>query len=540
MNSNKIHEWHLDNALRAKINGGTSGSSVDMESVLSDYVKKTDTIQRSQLSDSVFDVTNQTIANLRNSLNGYRANNVPIVKTDLSSELQLELENLGTVAGSLPSDFNEQVEDIVIDIVGTTEFKNSIVNQVASNVSDLQVDVETLQTNVGTLQTNVGTLQTNIGTLQTNVGTLQTNLGTASSDILELQAANTTINSDIFDLQGSVESLQSQYNTLSTALSDHITTSANTFRANTDAIGMLDLTQELQSKISNYDTDIASLEMKTSTLEDNYSFSDKSIMLINVATTSSELNTMKTALVSPILYTPKMMLCKLENGKWNCQARFFVNEESNDPYANHILSNSNIDTGSLTPTISSGNITVNNNTNDFESLIFGIYSTSLCIKILVQHGNNISIPLTILIDGQFFSFDLPQDLTEDTFSEIYFEVLSPGAHRIEILILPNSSLTMSSTVGLFDDEHTGLLVSADIPAESTYNNTKIDNVDYFNLSNMTGTYSFTEVDDFDTIDSSSYEWEIFDTKKVEGRIIYSEYDDKVYAINNRKVILLRS
>jgi hypothetical protein len=99
---------------------------------------------------------------------------------------------------------------------------------------------------------------------------------------------------------------------------------------------------------------------------------------------------------------------------------------------------------------------------------------------------------------------------------------------------------MSSTVGLFDDEHTGLLVSADIPAESTYNNTKIDNVDYFNLSNMTVTYSFTEEYNFDTIDSSSYEWEIFDTKKVEGRIIYSEYDDKVYAINNRKVILWRS
>lgn len=547
MANKKIKNWHLDDSLRLQIesgSGGGAGSSAALEAALAQYVKKTDKITRTQLADSVFDNVNTSIGNLRNELGQYRAIATPIGRSDLSSALQTELDTLALTASSLPADFDTRVETAITNKIGSQEFEDQIVNlvttQYASSVTSLQnvvgdnnsglvkdvnnntSSISTINSTLTTLQSNLGTLQNTVSTVQTNIGTLQTNYG--------------TINNSLTSLDSRVTNLEAQ-DTLFTASLLDINNSLSDYRLKSDPIGETDLSSALQTKIQGYDSSIPSIVSDVSNLEvkvDNLAIMSYSALITNVATTSSELSTLKTNLSPSILYLPSMTTYAIDEKEWNGYASTIINSTSEISYSDAVISSTNIDTGSLTASINSGTITINNNTNDFGSLLFGIYGKNLKINVNVPSGSG-RLPISLIIDKQLFPFAIDQE-ESNSVASLYVENMSHGAHRIEIVILPNTEFSMSSTIGVTDDSNSGLLISSDIPSASTYDNIMYNNVNYFNLSSMNGTYTFTEPNNFDTVDQNSYIVEAYDMNAVNGKIIYSQFNQKAYIMNNRKLV----
>lgn len=545
MTNKKIKSWHLDDSLRLQIenSNGSGGSSANLEAALAQYVKKTDKITRTQLADSVFDNVNTSIGNLRNELGQYRNNATPIGRSDLSSGLITELDNLALTASSLPEDFDTRVNTAINNKINSQAFQNQIVGLVSSDISTLNTDVGILKTTVGdsnsglvknvdTLQTNVSTLQTAVGSLQTTAGSLQTAIGSNSSGIIKAVNDNA---SDISDIQSSISDIDSSVSTLSsnyTSLDLRVSAIENTsdaYRLITDKIAESDLSNALVNKINGYGTDITSIQSRLNIINSD----GKAVLAVNVAETSTELANMKTALVSPIIYAPTMVAYAISNLSWNVNAELI--DSTSKTYSDFTLSSNNISAGSLTPSVNNGIITVNNNTNNFESLLFGIYGKDLKLEFPVSSGNS-TIPITIIIDNQFFSTELEQDELLDINLNVYIENLSHGAHRIEIIIGPNTELKINNTIGITDSSHSGLLITSDVPVSSTYNNIMYDNVNYFDLSSMNGTYGFTEPSGFDTIDSNSYTMGICRNELINHKIIYSEFNNKAYIIDNRKLI----
>lgn len=550
MANKKIQNWHLDDSLRLQIEnggGGGAGSSAALEAALAQYVKKTDKITRTQLADSVFDSVNTSIGNLRNELGQYRAIATPIGRSDLSSALQTELDTLALTANSLPADFDTRVETAITNKIGSQEFEDQIVSLVttkyASSISALQSSVGTLQTNLGTLQNNVSAIQLNVGTLQTDYSTinghvsnLRTSVGDSSSGLIKNVSDNTssisTINSTLTDINSSisglttrVETLESQNTSITDSLLD-MDTALGLCRLKSEKIEQSDLSTPLQTELS----EINNLKTQVN----NLSVSSFSIVIIDVAKTQSELNTLKTNLSPSILYKPSMMAYVIDQKRWNEYANIIVDESSDVTYANHALSSNNVTAGSLTPLIGSGLITTNNNTNDFVALLFGIYGKNLKLNITVPSGSEL-LPMAVIIDKQLFTFDLTQESSE-VVKSVYIENLSHGAHRIEIIIPPNTEFKMSSDIGITDDSNSGLLISSDVPTANTYDSIMYNNVNYFNLSSMSGTYTFTEPTNFDTIDSNSYVLKIYDMKDIDKKILYSKFDQKAYIVDNREII----
>lgn len=550
MANKKIQNWHLDDSLRLQIEnggGGGAGSSAALEAALAQYVKKTDKITRTQLADSVFDSVNTSIGNLRNELGQYRAIATPIGRSDLSSALQTELDTLALTANSLPADFDTRVETAITNKIGSQEFEDQIVSLVtteyASSISTLQSSVGTLQTNLGTLQNNVSAIQLNVGTLQTDYSTingyvsnLRTSVGDSSSGLIKNVSDNTssisTINSTLTDINSSISGLTTRVETLESnnaSITDSLLdmdTALGSCRLKSEKIEQSDLSTLLQTELS----EINNLKTQIN----NLSVSSFSIVIIDVAKTQSELNTLKTNLSPSILYKPSMMAYVIDQKRWNEYANIIVDELSDVTYANHALSSNNVTAGSLTPSIGSGLITTNNNTNDFVALLFGIYGKNLKLNITVPSGSEL-LPMAVIIDKQLFTFDLTQESSEAVKS-VYIENLSHGAHRIEIMIPPNTEFKMSSDIGITDDSNSGLLISSDVPTANTYDSVMYNNVNYFNLSSMSGTYTFTEPTNFDTIDSNSYVLKIYDMKDIDKKILYSKFDQKAYIVDNREII----
>lgn len=561
MANKKIQNWHLDDSLRLQIEnggGGGAGSSAALEAALAQYVKKTDKITRTQLADSVFDSVNTSIGNLRNELGQYRAIATPIGRSDLSSALQTELDTLALTANSLPADFDTRVETAITNKIGSQEFEDQIVSLVtteyASSISTLQSSVGTLQTNLGTLQNNVSAIQLNVGTLQTDYSTingyvsnLRASVGDSSSGLIKNVSDNTssisTINSTLTDIDSSITNLTTRVDTLesqNTSITDSLldlNTALDSYRLKSEKIAETDLSTTLQAKITEYDTNIPLLSSDISNLEsrlNNVVTASFAVLTTNVAKTQSELNTLKTNLTPSIFYLPSMMVYAIDQKDWNEYASTITNESSEVSYANYTLSTNNIDSGSITPTINDGVITINNNTSDFTSLLLGIYGKDIKLNIIVPTGTDI-LPLSIIIDKQLFPFDLTKESSETTQS-IYIENLSHGAHRIEIKIAPNTEFKISSTIGITDNNNSGLLIASDIPAENTYNSIMYNNVNYFDLSSMNGTYTFTEPTTFDTVNINSYVLKTCNAESINGKIIYSQFDQKAYIVNNRKMM----
>ncbi len=164
MINGKIKEWHLDAELLQKLMSGGS----DFTEALQEYIKKTDTIDSSQLSeDFLAELENQFQAIRNNIQENYRNNNDAITEEDLDASLQALLETLqqsqgfsGFTREDVENIFNECVSeamdeyswlddikqdvknDVLEEIAPTIENTTELINTLAEHVDELQNTVE--------------------------------------------------------------------------------------------------------------------------------------------------------------------------------------------------------------------------------------------------------------------------------------------------------------------------------------------------------------------------------------------------------------
>lgn len=507
----KIKEWHLDKAIQLKLSGQNVPANFD--EIMSDYVKKTDTIPSNKIDRSILDPVYERISNVIDSLNRYRNINTPIGESDLSGELKTRLDNLELNTGRIPDNFEDIVAQAIDDVTSTDEFKETIVNRVSENIAEL------------------------------------------SDQVSDLQIASTNTTDSISEIENSLASLK-------TDLVNHILDANNVFRYKDEKILPEDLSDSLIHDLNEYRSNILSLQTAIDSLQ-RVSISDYSIRIINVAQDNKTLNVLKNNLMSPILYVPTQTMFNINHDPWNKFADSSYNEDyikllpdsttETLEFANNTMTISNIvPQENLITTINNENIVVKNiSDSDYNTFAFGFYGGNIKLQISVQIGEeesseepDLEAPAVILfninVDGQAFPFRLEEGINADPMDTFIIAELSSGPHRVEIPVIPNGAFTISTTIGLDNDGHSGLLLKEDIPDASFYDGNIYDDGDYFDIETSAGAsvYAFTKTDDHETIDINSYETSQFDILISEGKVIYSPYDQNFYTFKNRKLMCL--
>ena len=507
----KVKEWHLDDAIRLKLSG--QGVPDNFDEIMSDYIKKTDTIAPSNIDPSILNPAYDRISALSTELEHYRNISVPIKISDLDSELQTKLEMLEMSIGALPDDFGEIVEQAIDDVVSTQEFKETIANKVSQDIADLSDEVDTLHDTIVTAANSVSDMENSIATIQAD-------------------------------------------------LNQHIIDANEVFRYKNEKIPMEDLSDSLLLDLNEYKSNIQSLQSAVSSLQ-RVNFVNYDICTINIAETSSDLATLKEDLAAPILYVPAQILFDIDHDVWNKFASSTYNEpyikilpdESTEEleFSDATITTENIVTQSnLTTSINDGNIVVTNTSaTKYNTFVFGFYGGNIRLQLNVQVGEEESseepsseVPAVILfninIDGQAFPFRLEDGIDADPMDTFIIAELSTGPHRVEIPLVPNGKFTMNATIGLDDIEHSGLLLAADVPDAEFFDGNIYDDGDYFDIESSAGasTYTFTKTDDFEPIDENHYTVSQFDLLAEDGKLIYSPHDHKLYTFKNRKLICL--
>lgn len=123
----KIREQDLDEELLKRLfSSGNTG--VDLETVLSDYFKKTDKIRKENIGDDLLEELKSEVANIEIDLSNYREKTVLIGTEDLSAELTETLSNL-----------QKQIDGIT----GTTDFSD-----ISTQLTKLKSDIDAIQSQV--------------------------------------------------------------------------------------------------------------------------------------------------------------------------------------------------------------------------------------------------------------------------------------------------------------------------------------------------------------------------------------------------------
>ena len=497
--SRKIQEWHLDDSIRLKLG---QSSTVDMEDVLSAYVKKTDIIPSDKIDPSILNPINQQIDTINAKFYDYRQTEDKIFELDLDPGLRARIENLESSIGTLPDNFNETVDTAVSQIVSTEEFKVEIANKVSERIADLSESNENLQNTVTALDTSVTDLENRLGTV-------------------------------------------------SNTLEDYILESSSVLRFKDEKISKDDLTDTLVNDLDTYHSDILSLQNDVNTLQ-RVNVVNYEVSVINIAQTSTELSSLKNNVVAPILYVPTQIIYDISSDTWNRFIDSTLNEdyiqldENNEEiridFSSYTLNNAHYSASSgLTLNTQGDLLSVTNSTNSYKTFVIGFYGAniqfSLSFSDWERDGDDAAaaILFNVNIDGQAFPFRIDGSL--DTENTINIVNLSTGPHRLEIPVVPNGIFKINTSIKL-DTECAGLLVKEDIPDASFYDAYLFDDIDYFDFNTAHGTYTFSKPDDFEQIDSNSYILAQFDPTWSEGKVIFSPWDQKLYTVKNRKLICI--
>lgn len=123
----KIREQDLDEELLKRLfSSGNTG--IDLETVLNNYLKKTDKIRKENIDDDLLEELKTEIANVEIDLSNYREKTELIGEEDLSAELTETITNL-----------QKQIDGIT----GTTDFSD-----ISSQLVKLKLDIDTIQSQI--------------------------------------------------------------------------------------------------------------------------------------------------------------------------------------------------------------------------------------------------------------------------------------------------------------------------------------------------------------------------------------------------------
>ena len=140
-NSKLIKERNLDPELLAKIL--SSGSSVDVRSLLKDYLKKTDKIEKKQLGDTVINYIEDMTGQASSGLGAYYRKGEQIDINDIPQSLISDVSNATTVANKAEKEM-ENMNQTIADSAATEvnnyikkiDLVNTTYNSVKKNLDD--------------------------------------------------------------------------------------------------------------------------------------------------------------------------------------------------------------------------------------------------------------------------------------------------------------------------------------------------------------------------------------------------------------------
>lgn len=564
MINGKIKEWHMDPALLQRL---ATGGSVNIDSLMRDYIKKTDIITEDQLDPDILTEIDNQVARVQSLLDSYRLKADAISLQDIDVEFSTLLENIQTHSGGsatfdtaeieayidnainekLAAEVSSAVSDVIGDAVDAaiTEKFNDAFNTEVDTVIDSKIeDAVTTALNDATLFNDVR--QDILGTVEETYATV------ARAEDIEDAIAVLQESQDIQD--ESFVSYGERIDTLEQTVSTD-------FRRVQDTIGYDDLDSAVISKLDQVDTVSAQLSNTQPALFgsvgqvvmfDTMGFPQAQdiILLAEIAENTEELAAAKNMFTRTIYDIDTLQQYKIDRNEWNYGiTRNFMEEHGvseDNPllYTESALSSENCIINNAALEITDGTVTLTNNSLiDTGTLTFGFYGTRLKLftTIVVPEPVDpesspevIKRSYSLRIDGKLpYSANVATLNTLEHSCFLCIENLSEGMHRVDITVKPDETVSFDDRVAI-DDKHAVLVPATDISPESFYEGHLYHSGDYV----TDPSYDEIKSEGVSPVTVEEYEAEAIDFDKIEKRLIYSSLSEKLYYCYNKTLFLL--
>ena len=249
-----IKENHLDPEFLRKLLTGGNSSSFDL--ALTEYVKKTDKITKSQLHQDYLNEVNDAIAAVEARLANYYSKFEPISRAEIDSEFESDIAALEIAV----SNFNQIASDLEATVAGSVNNYIENSNIVTDVTEAVKNNVETMVSNISQTVINHGeriaALEIQTEDLESDVDRLETDLETTNQSVQTVQNNISTINNSIT----SINAILDRIGNIDTQLSEFRSTCANTYRQLEDKIIEEDLDPAIVQTIGNLQTAVESLQ----------------------------------------------------------------------------------------------------------------------------------------------------------------------------------------------------------------------------------------------------------------------------------------
>ena len=247
-----IKENHLDpEFLRRLLTGGNSAS---FDAALTEYVKKTDKITKSQIHQDYLNEVNDAIAAVEARLANYYSKLEQISRDDIDSDFESDIATL-EIAVSRLNNIANNLEETVADTVNDYIDNSSIIPDITETVR-VKETVDGMAQTVSSNTSRIAALETKTDTMESDIGSIETSLDTATQNIQTVQNNITSINGSINSINAILDRIQN----IDTELNNFRTTCADTYRRLVDPIPEADLDPAVLQTISDLQSAVAALQ----------------------------------------------------------------------------------------------------------------------------------------------------------------------------------------------------------------------------------------------------------------------------------------
>lgn len=590
MEARKIKEWHLDPELLQRL---ATGGTIDISSVMSDYLKKTDVIRKAQLDDAIFTEITNDINAVQSLLDNYRKKQNQITAADLDTELTHRLEELETKINTLLAESGTSVD---IETLVNEAIAAQLTNSVSETVNTV------LDSAINTILDD--RLEPTVNALFTDQ--LNNTINSSVQTVLNESEALASMRSSLEEMQNTVDGIYQQQDTVDNTLTEHgerldtIEESLeNDVRKKDDLITEEDLSESISDTLNQLVSNVETLQEREYLapvygsnksyirLQNGNLIASDIIRILNVCNTADEVLDSKNQAIDDIYDIINRKHYFLELTKWNKNSKSniktLVKQQEGEPEeeipeepttGEEIPTGEEPDSGEsstgeptsgdsseeepivddpveeeptpviltyATYTLTDANV-VSELTLSFDNnVISGINSSEIDVvpisfgfygtrlKVTIPAGTEQELSITI-DDSKIYS--LLTDAENDAYLQI--EYLSEGPHRIDINILPGAEFIIDANVEI-DDTHAVLMPKEDIKPVSFYQNTLYDTIDYLTDTNAYDTYKSENVQPFS---ESLYTEEDIDLSEFEKDLVLSAINGTLfYCINDQYYIL---
>lgn len=249
-----IKENHLDpEFLRRLLTGGNSAS---FDAALTEYVKKTDKITKSQIHQDYLNEVNDAIAAVEAKLANYYNKLDPISRENIDSDFESDIATL-EIAVSRFNQIAENLEDTVASTVNDYLNNSSVIPDITETVRvNVQETVDGMSQTVNSHTDRIAALEIKADTLESGLGSIETGLDTASQNIQTAQNNIVSINDSLNSINATLDRIQN----IDAELNNFKSLCAETYRKLSDPIPEADLDPAVLQAISDLQAAVAALQ----------------------------------------------------------------------------------------------------------------------------------------------------------------------------------------------------------------------------------------------------------------------------------------